>query len=75
MRFTTETSKPGETPVLATLRAQSDGHIALLANGIEVLWLTPDGKIMRNTCDSDALRDLGFQVLPCGRVALTTVES
>lgn len=71
MRFTTKPPAPVETSVLATLWEHEDGHVALLANGTEVLWLTPDGYIMRNAQDADTLATLGFKVLPCGRVALT----
>ena len=55
-----------ETPVLLSL-VKTDNDITLTANGVEILWVMEDGRILLNSQDEKKLQAMGFIMLG-GRV-------
>ena len=55
-----------ETPVLLSL-VKTGNDITLTANGVEILWVTEDGRILLNSQDEKKLQAMGFIMLG-GRV-------
>ena len=55
-----------ETPVLLSL-VKTGNDITLTANGVEILWVTGDGRILLNSQDEKKLQAMGFIMLG-GRV-------
>jgi hypothetical protein len=55
-----------ETPVLLSL-VKTGNDITLTANGVEILWVMEDGRILLNSQDEKKLQAMGFIMLG-GRV-------
>ena len=53
-----------------SLEQTRDGEVAVCANGIEILWVQPDGSLLRNGSNSDELKKMGFKINSGGYVAL-----
>lgn len=60
-----------ENPAIRISLVQArDGEVAVCANGIEILWVQPDGSLLRNGSNSEELKKMGFKINSDGRVAL-----
>lgn len=66
----TPESKPEPEVTLTFKTEDRTGHVAVCANGVEILWLRTEGRIQRNSMDATALQKLGYELNSIGRVKL-----
>ena len=67
MKFVLD-DESAKAPVKISLKVINSGSVEILANGIAVLWLQADGRMVRHSGNPKTLTDMGFDMDRRGRI-------